>query len=127
LSDSDNDGQNEPTGNDAGGQGATSTELIAPKPIGASMAEQIHLSAADQTTTVVPSGSDQQKKKRVVLVSKRKQPTSSDQVITKVPPYRGPQSPLDLVAIEFVFGCLFEAFRHTSQVAGTGTSAGADT
>jgi hypothetical protein len=91
------------------------------------MAEQIHLSAADQTTTVVPSGSDQQKKKRVVLVSKRKQPTSSDQVITKVPPYRGPQSPLDLVAIEFVFGCLFEAFRHTSQVAGTGTSAGADT
>jgi hypothetical protein len=62
-----------------------------------------------------------------VLASKRKQPASSDQVITELCLYHGPRSPLDLVAIEFVFVRLFEAFRRTSQAAGTGTSAGADT
>jgi hypothetical protein len=25
-------------------------------------------------------------------------------------PYRGPQSPLDLVVVEIIFGCIFEAF-----------------
>jgi hypothetical protein len=74
------------------------------------MAEQIHPSAADQTTTTVSSGSGQQKKKLVVLVSKCYQHASSDQVITELPPYRGPRSPLDLIAVEFVFGRLFEAF-----------------
>jgi hypothetical protein len=91
------------------------------------MAEQICPSATDQTTTAIPLGSGQQKKKHVVLASKRKQPASSDQVITELPPYPGPRSPLDLVAVEIIFGCLFEAFRHTSLAAGTGTSAGADT
>jgi hypothetical protein len=114
LSDSDNDGQIEPADDDAGGQGAPSTEPIAPNPIGSSMAEQICPSVADQTTTAIPSGSGQQKKKHVVLASKRKQPASSDQVITELPLYHGPRSPLDLVAVEFIFGCLFEAFRHTS-------------
>jgi hypothetical protein len=28
----------------------------------------------------------------------------------ELPPYRGPQRPLDLVAIEIVFGHLFEVF-----------------
>jgi hypothetical protein len=74
------------------------------------MVEQICPSATDQTTTVVPSGSAQQKKKHVVLASKRKQPASSDQVITGLPPYRAPRSPLDLVIVKFVFWCLFEAF-----------------
>jgi hypothetical protein len=45
----------------------------------------------------------------------------------ELPPYHGPRSLLDLVAIEIVFGCLFEAFQHTSQAISTGTSAGADT
>jgi hypothetical protein len=45
----------------------------------------------------------------------------------KLPPYREPQSPLDLVTVEIIFGLLFEAFRHSSQAASTGTSAGADT
>jgi hypothetical protein len=74
------------------------------------MAEQIRPSTANQTTTDVPSDSNQQKKKRVVLASKRKQPASFDEVITELPPYRGPRSPLDLVAVEFVFGYQFEAF-----------------
>jgi hypothetical protein len=110
LSDSDNDGQNEPAGDDVGGQEVPSTEWIAPNSIGSSMAEHIRPSAADQTTIIVPSGSGQQKRKRVVLVSKCKRSTSSDQVITELPPYHGPRSPLDLVAVEFVFGRLFEAF-----------------
>jgi hypothetical protein len=127
LSDGDNDRQNELAGDDAGGQGAPSTESITPNPFGSGMTEQIRSFAADQTTTATPSGSSQQKKKRVVLASKPKQPAPSDQVIIKLPPYRGPQSPLDLVVVEFVLGRLFEAFRHTFQAAGTGTSAGADT
>jgi hypothetical protein len=63
------------------------------------MAEQILPSAADQATTVVSSGSGQQKKKRVVLASKHKKRASSDQVITELPPYRGPRSPLYLVVL----------------------------
>jgi hypothetical protein len=72
LSDTNNDRQNEPIGDDVGGQGVPSTESIAPNPIGSSMAEQIHPSIVDQTTTTVPSGSDQQQKKHVVIASKRK-------------------------------------------------------
>jgi hypothetical protein len=72
LSDGDNDGQNEPVGDDAGSQGAPSTELNAPNPIESGMTEQIRSSATDQTTTAAPSGSSQQKKKPVVLSSKRK-------------------------------------------------------
>jgi hypothetical protein len=127
LSDCDNDGQNEPADDDAGGQGVPSNESIAPNPIGSGMTEQIHFSATDQTTTVAPTGNSQQNKKHIVLASKRKQPAPSDQVIIELPLYRGPQSPLDLVAVEFIFGCLFEAFRYTSQAAGTRTSVGANT
>jgi hypothetical protein len=39
-------------------------------------------------------------------------------------PYHEPRSPLDLVDVEIIFGCLFEAFRHASHAAGTGTSVG---
>jgi hypothetical protein len=43
----------------------------------------------------------------------------ADQVITKIelPPYRGPHSPLDLVIVEIIFGCIFEAFHRMSRVA----------
>jgi hypothetical protein len=44
----------------------------------------------------------------------------------ELPPYRGPHSPLDLVAIEIIFGRLFEVFQHTTQATGTATSAGDD-
>jgi hypothetical protein len=40
----------------------------------------------------------------------------------ELPPYRGPYSPLDLLIIEIIFGCLFEAFRHLSQAAAAGAS-----
>jgi hypothetical protein len=39
------------------------------------------------------------------------------------PPYHEPRSPLDLVAVEIIFGRLFEAFQRVSQDAGTDTSA----
>jgi hypothetical protein len=44
----------------------------------------------------------------------------------ELPPYRGPRSSLDLIAIEIILGRLFEAFRHTSYAAGTGTSIDSD-
>jgi hypothetical protein len=37
-----------------------------------------------------------------------------------------PRGPLNLVAIEIIFGRLFEAFRCTSQAVSTGSSAGGD-
>jgi hypothetical protein len=59
LSDGDNDGQNEPAGDDAGSQGVLWTELNAPNSIGFDVMEQIRSSTADQTTTAAPSGSNQ--------------------------------------------------------------------
>jgi hypothetical protein len=88
--------------------------------------EKLHPSTADQTTATAPS-SGGQKKKHVALGTKRKQDKApTDHVIIELPPYHGPQSPLDLVALEHIFGCLFEAFRHVSQAARTGTSVGDD-
>jgi hypothetical protein len=48
------------------------------------------------------------------------------QVIIELPPYRGPQNPLDLAVVEHISGRLFEVFRHVSQAARTGTSASND-
>jgi hypothetical protein len=44
----------------------------------------------------------------------------------EIPPYRRPRSPLDLVAVENIFGHLFKAFQYASRAAGTGTLAGDD-
>jgi hypothetical protein len=127
LFDSNQDGQDDPTGDDDGGQGAPSTELTVSNLIGSSMAERVRPSAADQLTTAASLGSSQPKKKRVLLVSKHKQPTPSDQVTTELLPHHVPQSPLGLVVVKLIFGCLFEAFQCLTQAARTDTSAGADT
>jgi hypothetical protein len=127
LSDSSQDWQPDPTGDDTGGQGAPSTESTASNLIGSGMAKRVHPSTADQFTTAAPLGSGQLKRKHIVLVSKRKQHASSDQVTTKLLPHHVPQSHLGLVAVKLVFGRLFEAFQHPSQAARTDTSAGADT
>jgi hypothetical protein len=37
--------------------------------------------------------------------------------------YRGPRMPLDLVNIEIIFGRIFEAFQHISQIATAGAAA----
>jgi hypothetical protein len=125
-------------GDDAGDGGASSAEPIAPNPISSNVSEQVDPSIIDQVTSTDPPASER-RCKRPSPVSKQNQSSSLvDQVMTHIelPPYHGPQSPLDLVAIEIMFGrlfeeimfgCLFEAFQHTSQVAGTSTSADDDT
>jgi hypothetical protein len=106
----DNDGSNEPVGDDAGDNGTPSAETLAPNLIGSSSAGETHPSVADQAIPTTPSGDDQ-KKKCIVLGTKRKHnKATDDQVIIELPPYRGPRSPLDIVIVEHLFGRLFEAF-----------------
>jgi hypothetical protein len=127
VSDSSHNGQNDPKGNDDGGQGAPSSELTAPNHIGSGMATQVRPSAADQLTTATPLGSSPSKKKHLVLASMRKQPAPSDQVTTELFPHHAPRSSLGLVEVKLVFRCLFEALQHSAQAAQMDTSAGADT
>jgi hypothetical protein len=110
LFDEDNVGPNETVSDNAGGNGEPSAETHTPNPIGSSSAGETLPSAADQAVPTTPSGNGQNKK-HIVLGTKRKHDKAADdQVIIKLPPYRGPQSPLDIVIVEHIFGCLFEAF-----------------
>jgi hypothetical protein len=87
LSDEDNTRQNEPTSDDAGGDGVPLVETLAPNPISSSLVGESRPSAADRTTTTTLSGGGQ-KKKRVVLGTKCKQDKGPvDQVIIELPPY----------------------------------------
>jgi hypothetical protein len=87
---------------------------LAPNPIGSRTVRESRPSAAERTTVVAPSGSGP-RKKHVVLGTKRKQGQApADQVTIELPPYREPQSPLGLVVVDHIFGCLFEAFRLAS-------------
>jgi hypothetical protein len=126
LSDEDNAKPNEPAGDDAGGNGVPSAETLSPNPIGSSPAGETRLLATDQAVPTAPSGGGQ-KKKRVVLGTKRKHNKAvDDQVIIKLPLYRGSRSPLNIVVVEHLFRHLFEAFQHISQAAMTDASAGDD-
>jgi hypothetical protein len=44
----------------------------------------------------------------------------------ELPSYHRPHSPMDLVAIEFIFGRIFEAFQQISQAATTGAASASD-
>jgi hypothetical protein len=94
LYDSNHDGQDDPTGDDDGGQGAPSAEPIVPRLIGSGIVAQVLPSAIDQLMTAAPLGSSHPKKECLVLVSKRKQPTSSDQVTTELFPHHASQCSL---------------------------------
>jgi hypothetical protein len=72
LSDSNHYGQDDPTGDDDGGQGEPSAELTVPNLIGSGMAVQVLPFSDDQLTTATPLDSDHPKKKCLALVSKRK-------------------------------------------------------
>jgi hypothetical protein len=64
-----------------------------------------------------------------LLVLKWSKPISlADQVMTQVqlPPYHRPHSPLDLDAIEFIFGHIFEAFHQISQAVATSATSAND-
>jgi hypothetical protein len=105
-----------PDGDDAEGEGASLVEPIAPDPISSNTSVQIDPSAGDRAALGAPSTSGHEQKRLPIISMRRQTKTSTIQVITQIelPPYRGPKSPLDLVAIEIIFGCLFEAFRHRS-------------
>jgi hypothetical protein len=117
VSDSNHNGQDDPTGNDDGGQGAPSAELIVPNLIGSGTAAQVRPSAADQLTTAAPLGSGPLKKKHLVLASKRKQPAPSDQVTTELFSHHVPRCSPGLVVVKLIFGCLFEALQRLTQAA----------
>jgi hypothetical protein len=72
LSDSNHDRQDDPTGDNDGGQGAPSAEPTVPNLIRSGMAVQILPSTVDHLTTATPLGSGHPKKKHLALVFKRK-------------------------------------------------------
>jgi hypothetical protein len=78
VSDSNHDGQDDPKGNDDGGQVAPSSEPVVSNLTGSGPVAQVHPSVADQLITAAPLGSGPPKKKRLVLASKHKQHVSSD-------------------------------------------------
>jgi hypothetical protein len=126
VSNSNHDRQDDPTGNDDGGQGAPSAELIFSHLIGSGTVAQVHPSAVDQLTTAAPLGSGPPKKKRLVLASKRKQHVPSDQVTTEFFLHHVPRCSPGLFVVKLVFGCLFEALPRLTQAAKIDTSAGAN-
>jgi hypothetical protein len=126
VSNNEDDVTKKSVGDDVGDGGASSAELITPNLIRSNASGQIDPSVADRpTSTDALVGG--RRRKRPLLVPKQKQALpSADQVMIqiKLPPYRGPRSPLDLVVVEIIFGRIFEDFRHISQATGTGTSTG---
>jgi hypothetical protein len=68
VSDSNHNGQDDPTGNDDGGQRALSAESIAPNLIGPGTEVQVCPFAADQLTTAAPLGSGPLKKNTLCLL-----------------------------------------------------------
>jgi hypothetical protein len=92
--------------------GATSVEALAPSPIGADAPGNPRTPVVDRVAIVPLSG--EHGRKCLHLAAKRSDPVPrDDQVMTQfeLPPYRGPCSPVNLVAIEIVFGRVFEAFH----------------
>jgi hypothetical protein len=114
------------TGDDAGDGGASSAELIAPSPIRCDTPRQTDPFVADRVASTTPPVGKCRHKRPPHVPKQKRTLTSSDQVMIQIelPPYYIPHSPLDLVAIEIIFGLLFEAFRRVSQGTGTGTSTG---
>jgi hypothetical protein len=118
-----------PDGDDAEGEGTSFAEPISPNSISPNMPVQTKPFVTDRAASGAPSTSGH-KRKRPLTIPKCKPPkTLPDQVMNQIvlPPYREPRSPLDLVAIEIIFGHLFEAFQRTSQAAGTSSSVSGDT
>jgi hypothetical protein len=94
---------------DAGDRGVSSAELITTNPISCSVSKQSDPSTAVRVTApVLLSGKRGQK--CPPPATRCNKPV--DQVMTQIelPPYRGPRNPLDVVAIEIIFGCIFEVF-----------------
>jgi hypothetical protein len=94
---------------DAKDGGVSSDEPIAPNPISSGAPGQADPSTATQVVVpVLPSGKHRQK--RHLPDARHKRPLGQVMTQIELPPYRGPHSPLDVVAIEIVFGHIFEVF-----------------
>jgi hypothetical protein len=98
--------------NDTEDGAVSSTEPVAPNPISSGMSKQADLSTAGRVATVVAPAGGRGRKHLLPATSWSKPLPSVDQMMTQVelPLYCGPRSPLDLIAIEIVFGCIFEVF-----------------
>jgi hypothetical protein len=108
-----------------GDDGVTSATSIAPSPISSAVPEQSKPSTADWVLAIVPPSGRRWRKRPSPAIKRSKPITLADQVMSQVelPPYYGPHSPLDLIAIEIIFGRIFEAFRQISQAANAGAVA----
>jgi hypothetical protein len=92
----------------------SSAEPIAPNPISSTaLGQSDPFATARVVSHVPPSGKCGQK--HPPLATRHNKPL--DQVITQIElhAHRGPHSPLDVVAIEIVFGCIFDVFRYITQ------------
>jgi hypothetical protein len=100
------------TGNDAGDGGVSSVELIAPSQIRSNASGQTDRSITDRVASTAPPVGEHRNKCPPPVLKQKCALTSSGQVMTQIelPPYGRPCSPLELVAIEIIFGRLFEAF-----------------
>jgi hypothetical protein len=125
LSDNTGEDRRQTAGDDVEGLGIPSIEPITSNPIGSNMAALVCPPAADQPVFAAPP-SGGQKQKCIRLVSRRKITTSSNQVITELYFCHLSRNRSNLVSVDIVFGCLFEAFQHISQEIGTDAMAGAD-
>jgi hypothetical protein len=87
-------------------------ELIALGRIGSNAPVQTDPSAVDRAAPGAPFAGGPKQKRPPTIPKRRQAKTSIVQVMTQIelPSYHGPKSPLDLVAIEIIFGRLFEAF-----------------
>jgi hypothetical protein len=96
----------EPAGDDADGRGATSAEHVTPNPIDSNLLGQAHPSIVDRVEVTAPSAGRQKRKRPPPALKRKQSKLLADQVMTQIelPPYRGPRSPLNLVAIEIIFG-----------------------
>jgi hypothetical protein len=103
--------QKESTDDDIEDGGVPSAESITPDPISFGAPEHADHSIADRVVTIVPSAGGHGRK-HPAATKQNKSILQDDQVMTHIelPPYCDPHSPLDLIAIEIIFGCIFEAF-----------------
>jgi hypothetical protein len=84
-----------------------------------------HPLVVNQVEATAPLAGGQKRKRPPPTLKCKQSKPPADQVLTQIelPSYRRLRSPLDLDAIEIIFGQLFEVFRHASHAAGVGSSA----
>jgi hypothetical protein len=113
-----------PAGYDAEDGGASFAESIAPNRIRSNAPEQADPSVVDRAAPVVPLTGGRGHKCPPPAIRRNQPLPSADQVMTQVelPPYHRPRNPLDVIIVEIIFGCLFEAFQHISQAVVAGAS-----